>query len=181
MNYKAIHSILLLEIIFLFSSRSERAIFFYYFFHSLALFLSSFSSFLVTLFLNLFLSRSSPSYCPSHPHPVPLCSWRLANVALANIPRARQAIPFYLPGPVWLSYSVCIGNECCAWIAKPLCPWLVFSMDVTSGHDGFWQCVHSISFLLLCTESLCFFYPLLTSAIKNVPFFVSVSYEENSK
>ena len=111
-HYKAIHSFFFIARNNLFfSTVPNRALVFSFSPPSLSL-----SSHLTSLCFSIPPCLPHLSLCPP---PLSLCSWRLANVALANIQRARQAIPFYPPGPYWLSYSVCIGNECCTGAGKP--------------------------------------------------------------
>lgn len=127
-RYKAVHSILLGQIIFSAPVENIPNV--------------SLSSSCISFFLYIL----SPSYCPYHPPLSPyFCSWRLANVALANILRGRQAIPFYLPGPSNKA-TVCALEMRAA--PGPATLWLVFNIHVTAGHAGLGVWVYSISFSL---------------------------------
>lgn len=136
------------------------------------------------LFLSSFCFLSSHSHIPLSFHPpisllslslpyptlpLSLCCWRLANVALANIQRARQAIAFYSPGPYWLSYCV-HRNECCAGASKPRASdW--YSIYISLQDMLVWGYGFTLSHLLIlyvsislilsnCSHRKCLFLPL---------------------
>lgn len=115
--------------------------------HTISIFIFPFSHPSVSLSLHISpISLLFPLY------PLSLCSWRLANVALANIQRARQAIPFYPPGLYWLSYSVCIGNECSSDAGKPYASdW--YSIYMSLQDMPVWIYGFTLAFALPCSSS----------------------------
>lgn len=131
-------------------SQTEQRFFFFKCFsciHAISVFIFPFSHPSVSLSLHISpISLLFPLY------PLSLCSWRLANVALANIQRARQAIPFYPPGLYWLSYSVCIGNECSADAGKPhASDW--YSIYMSLQDMLVWFYGFTLAFALPCSSS----------------------------